>query len=344
MRSLVRMAVRSPADIRTIEPTRSLRDLGRQYLRDPRSRLMLDRYATYAGSDPRRAPAALSAIAYVEQAFGGWYVEDGLHQLGTAVADRARECGARIELSTEVVAIERAAGRISGVRLADGSRLVADVVVANADASQVAKQLLPDLTLRKAPASLSGFVLLLGLRGRTKDLAEHTIVFPEDYDAEFDAVFGGRPVPSPTVYVHAPDDPAVRPNSDSEAWFVLVNAPRHGTDNSAVRATANWTTPGLAESYAERVLKVLSRRGLDVRNRIEVMRVRTPADLERETATPGGAIYGTASHGPRSAFLRPANATKIPGLYLVGGSAHPGGGLPLVALSGRIVAELIGSA
>jgi phytoene desaturase len=344
VRSLARMAVRSPADIRTIAPGRSLRSLGRQYLRDPRLQIMLERYATYAGSDPRRAPAALAAIAYVEQAFGGWYVEGGMHSLGTAIARRAKEHGARFVFGTEVLAIERAADRVAGVRLADGGILPADIVVANADATEVADRLLPDLKLRPAPPSLSGFVLLLGLRGRTPGLAEHTVIFPEDYDAEFDAVFGGRPAPTPTIYVHAPDDAAARPSADSETWFVLVNAPRHGTATSSADATVNWTTPGLADGYARRLLVLLAQRGLDIRDRIEVMRVRTPADLERETGAPGGAIYGTASHGPRSAFLRPANATKIPGLYLVGGSAHPGGGLPLVALSGRIVAQLIGPA
>ena len=343
-RTLARLAFRSPTDIRTIAPMTTLRGLGRKYLRDPRLLMMLDRYATYAGSDPRRAPAALAAIAYVEQASGGWYVEGGLHRLGRAVARRAQECGARLLLGTEAIAIDRAAGRVSGVRLADGATLPADVVVANADAAQVAGRLLPDLTLRHAPSSLSGFVLLLGLHGRTANLASHTVLFPEDYDAEFDAVFSGRPVPDPTIYVSAPDDPAVRPCADSEAWFVLVNAPRHGAGQPGADGTVNWTEPGLADGYAHQVLDLLARRGLDVRDRIDVMRIRTPADLERESASPGGAIYGAASHGPRSAFLRPPNATRIPGLYLVGGSAHPGGGLPLVTLSGRIVAELIGPA
>lgn len=342
LQSLARLAFRSPADIRTIAPTRTLRDLGGKYLHDPRARMMLDRYATYAGSDPRRAPAALAAIAYVEHAFGGWYVQGGLHRLATAVAERAQQCGVRVLLGTQVIAVDRAAGRVSGVRLADGATLPADIVVANADAAQVAGRLLPDLMLRKTQPSLSGFVILLGLRGRTNDLAAQTVLFPDDYDAEFDAVFTGHPVREPTIYLSVPDDPAVRPRADSEAWFVLVNAPRHGPRGSA--GTVDWTEPGLADAYAQQVLKLLGRRGFDVRGRIEVMRIRTPADLERDTGSPGGAIYGAASHGPRSAFLRPANATKIPGLYLVGGSAHPGGGLPLVTLSARIVAELIGPA
>ena len=118
------------------------------------------------------------------------------------------------------------------------------------------------------------------------------------------------------MYVSAPDDPALRPDDDSEAWFVLVNAPRHDPEGGV-----DWTA-GLASSYADRVLEVLARRGLDVRDRLRWREVRTPADLERETATPGGSIYGTSSNGARAAFLRPGNASPVPGLFLVGGQRH----------------------
>jgi phytoene dehydrogenase-like protein len=138
------------------------------------------------------------------------------------------------------------------------------------------------------------------------------------------------------VYVHAPDDPALRPDDRSEGWFVLVNAPAQGG-----RAGLDWDRPGLADAYADRVLDVLARRGTDVRDRVRWREVRTPADLERATGAPGGAIYGTASHGVTAALLRPANRSPVPGLYLVGGSAHPGGGLPLVLLSAGIVAGLV---
>ena len=344
-RTLLGLAARRPYDLPAIAPGRSLRELGRRQLRDPRLRMILDRYATYSGSDPRRAPAALASVPHVEQAFGGWYVQGGLHRIAAAVADRARECGARILTGTEVVRIDVAGGRVAGVVLAAGRTLPADVVVANADAEEVHRRLLPPAARprgRRRPAqrSLSGFVLLLGLRGRTPGLAQHTVIFPADYDAEFDAVFGGRPVTEPTLYVSAPDDPATRPGDDHEAWFVLVNAARHGRGPAEV----DWERPGLAESYAGQLLDRLAARGYDVRDRVEVMRVRTPADLERETRSPGGAIYGTASHGPRAAFLRPANADPVPGLFLVGGSAHPGGGLPLVLLSAGIVAALVGPA
>ena len=141
----------------------------------------------------------------------------------------------------------------------------------------------------------------------------------------------GVPVADPTVLVTVADDPEVRPDG-CEAWFVLVNAPPQGP--------VDWTAPGFAEGYADRVLATLARRGVDVRDRVLFREVRTPADLAAATGTPGGAIYGTATHRLR----RPPNAGPVRGLYLVGGSVHPGGGLPMVALSARIVAERIGPA
>jgi phytoene dehydrogenase-like protein len=248
-----------------------------------------------------------------------------------------------VRTGADVVAVTESGGRVDGVRLADGSVLAADVVVANADATSVYRYLLPRPRLvPRGEPSLAGFVLLLGLRGRTPGLGHHTVTFPADYpagyDAEFDAVFGRdrRPVPEPTIHVSAPDDPALRPNDDSEAWSVLVNAPVHGR--------VDWDAPGLAAAYADHLLDRLAAADLDVRGRVVVREVRTPADLARLTRAPGGAIYGTASHGPRAAFLRPANRSPVRGLFLVGGSAHPGGGLPLVTLSAAIVAELIGRA
>ena len=342
---IARLAFRRPRDIATIAPHRSLRSLGRRHLRDPRLRTFLDRYATYTGSDPRRAPGALAAIPYVEQAFGGWYVPGGLHRLGLAIRDRAVERGARICLGTRVTRIETAGGRASGVQLADGSSLPADVVVANTDAAHVYGSLVhspaAERRLAKATQSLSGFVLLLAVKGRTAGLAHHNVLFPFDYDAEFEAVFGREacPVPDPTLYVSAPDDPAVRPEG-CEAWFVLVNAPRHGSGAGAV----DWTAPGLAKEYADRLLELLAQRGLPSGDRVLWSATLSPADLEQRTGAAGGAIYGTSSNGSAAAFLRPANRSPIPGLFLVGGSSHPGGGLPLVALSAQITAGLIGPA
>lgn len=339
--TLLRMSWRL-RDLRAIAPGRSLRWLGRRHLRDPRLRMLLDRYATYTGADPRRAPAALAAIPYAELAFGGWYLPGGLGTLATALAARARALGVAIVLNSPVATIERSGGRVSGIRLdPDGGDFVpADIVVSNVDALVTYRDLLPDAGRlgRLADRSLAGFVLLLGVRGETPELAHHTVFFPRHHDAEFDAIFGdpgngrrARPADDPAIFVTRATDPAVRP-AGCEAWFVLVNAPPHGTGWNAV----DWRRPGLPEAYRDRILTRLAARGPDVRDRLEFAEIRTPADLATATGAPGGAIYGTAG-----GLLRPANRGPLPGLYLVGGSTHPGGGLPMVTLSSRIVADQI---
>ncbi|GAB93400.1 phytoene desaturase family protein [Gordonia rhizosphera] len=349
MRDMLVGAVLRPADVAALAPWRTLRALGRHCFDDPRLVMLLDRYATYTGSDPRHAPGALAAVPWAEQRWGSWYVEGGLGMIAVALRDRLVALGGTLALGCEVTEIStRADGHVDGVVAADGSRHRADIVVANADAAQVYGRLIRTTparraarALRRTTPSLSGFVLLLAVDDPPAGQPHHQILFPSDYDAEFDAVFGRggapRPVDDPTVYICAADDPAVVPGAGTAAWFVLVNAPRHdpggGTD---------WDTEGLADHYADRILQIMAERGVDVRNRIRHRIVLTPAELSRRTLTPGGSIYGTSSNGPRAAFLRPANASDVPGLYLVGGSSHPGGGLPLVMLSARIVADLIG--
>ena len=351
--ALVRMSAR-PADLRAVAPWRTVRGLGLRLLPDARLRTWLERYATYSGSDPRRTPAVLSVSAFVEQEFGAWWVPGGLRRIVDVLVERCRALGVTVHLGSPVEAVLVEDGRVAGVRVAGGAR-AADVVVSNADAAVLHERLLPRgaaprarrRLARTAPSS-AGFVLLLGLSGREPGAA-HRVFFPADYTAEFDAVFGRRPRPveDPTVYVHAPDDPALRPDDDSEGWFVLVNAPVHDPGRAQRRGGrrargVDWDAPGLAEAYAEHVLDVLAARGTDVRPRLRFAEIRTPADLERVAGAPGGAIYGTASHGPRAALRRPANAGPVPGLYLVGGSAHPGGGIPLVLMSAEIVADLVG--
>lgn len=337
--------------VRTVAPWQSLRKLGKSHLRDPRLVMLLDRYATYSGSDPRRAPAALATIPYVEQVFGAWHLGGGLATLADAVAQRCKEVGVTINTGCDVKTIETSPAGVTGVRLADGSLVPADVVVANADATYLYGSLVSDSRasaarrrINRSTPSLAGFVLLLAVKGRTPGLSHHNVWFPSNYDAEFDSVFGRRAstVADPTIYACVPDDPAMRPDDDHESWFILVNAPRHSP--TPAKGAINWQAPGIAESYADHVLEVLARRGVDLGSRVLWREIRTPADLQQATRAPGGAIYGSSSNGARSAFLRPANVSPIPGLYLVGGSAHPGGGLPLVGMSADIVAESIGRA
>lgn len=347
---LAKLALK-PANIATIAPFSSLRSLGGRTLHDPRLIALLDRYATYTGSDPRRAPAALATIPYIEQTFGAHHIRGGIHTLAEAVRQRAQDRGVTIECNRDVTHIETNASGVAAVHTSEGRRISADIVVANADANQVMSELLDAPPrrainqIRRRPKSLAGFCMYVAVDAQFANLAHHNVWFCPDYDDEFDSVFGrgartrAVPVPDPTIYACVPHDPSMAP-AGSTSWFILINAAPHGTGMDCV----DWDTPGLAAAYADTVLARLAARGVDIRPHIRWMEISTPADLQRRTASPNGTIYGTASHGPRAAFTRPANATDIPGLYLVGGSTHPGGGLPLVGMSGAIVAELIGRA
>lgn len=342
---------RSPADIATVAPFTTLRALGRTTFTDPRLVTLLDRYATYSGSDPRQAPAVLATIPYMEQTFGAWHIGGGLARLADALVQRCLDRGVGLQAGTEVTGISLRDGRVHAVEVNGSQRLDADIVVANADAGQVYRSLVRGdaratqaaKALDRTTPSLAGFVILAAVRGITPGVQHHNVWFPADYDAEFDQIFGRRPQPvqDPTIYACTPADPLMRPDGEHESWFILVNAPRHG-DGTA--GTVDWDAPGLAQSYAQHVLDLLAARGTDLRERLVWTQTRTPADLQRSTRAPGGSIYGTSSNGPRAAFARPANQSPIPGLYLVGGSSHPGGGLPLVAMSAEITAGLIGRA
>ena len=335
-----------PRDLLRVRPWWTLRQLARAHTADPRLRMVIERFATYAGADPRRAPAALAVAGYVEHAFGAWHPRGGLYELVEAMVRRFEALGGELRLSTPVERIERAGRDVRGVTTAAGLE-AAEVVVANADADAVTRDLLAgsapsrrrrrrrgaarseDASATPAERSLSGLALMLGLRGRTPGLVHHSIAFPADYDAEFDDVFvARRPVRDPTIYVSAScaTDPT-EASPDSENWFVLVNAPAIGGD-------ADWA------AAEERLID-----SLGVRDRLVARARRSPADLERETGAVGGAIYGAAPHGRLGTLRRPINRVRATrGLWLVGGTTHPGGGLPLVMLSGALVARQIGPA
>jgi phytoene desaturase len=332
------------SDLKTIAPWRSLNSLVNKYTEDPYLRSIIWRYATYTGSDPRRVPAVLLTIAFVEEAFGAWHVSGGLGQLANKLAARLGELGVNIQLNSPVAAITTSNGRATGIRLADGREISAAIVISNSDAYELYGSLLPHSrksarprrSLRRATPSLSGFSLQLGLRGKS-GLDHHTVFFPADYAAEFDAIFKDQiPPTDPSIYICNPADSQMLPNEDSESWFILINAPRHNPG-----AGFDWNAPGFSERYANSIIDKLEARGLEIRSRLVAMKIRTPADLEREVRAPGGSIYGTSSNGARSAFLRARNRSPIENLFCVGGSAHPGGGLPLVAISAEIVAAAI---
>jgi phytoene desaturase len=316
-----------PRALLRVRPWHTLRTLARAHARDPRLRMIIERFATYAGADPRRAPAALAVAGWVEHAFGAWHVRGGIYRLVEALQQRVVALGGDVRYDARVDALLLCSGRAAGVSTAEG-RIAADAVVWSGDAV-VLDRLLGRPGQPSLERSLSGFALMLGLRGTTDGLVHHAITFPEDYDAEFDDVFVARRlVRDPTVYVSAScaTDPTQAPPG-AENWFVLVNAPAGAPESSA-------------DGYEEQLVARLG-----VGSRVVVSARRTPLDLERQTGAVGGAIYGVAPHGRLGTLRRPGPVVRgVRGLYRAGGTTHPGGGLPLVALGGRVVAELIGPA
>lgn len=327
-------------DLFTIAPWKSLRSLG---LSDPRLQMIMDRYATYSGSDPRKAPAVLSTIAFIEEAFGAWHVKGGMGKLAQAVYQRCCDLGVHFEFSTKVEQVITSRGAATAVKLSDGRVLEAENIVANCDASTLYNEMIIDSQakrerkkLAKAELSFAGFSILLGLRKANISLAHHTVLFPRDYDQEFNDLFNHkRACVDPTIYICAPHDSSMAPDEDHEGYSILVNAPRHGD--------VDWSNREFVDAYAEKIIDAIEARGIPIRSRCVVKAIRTPLDLANATSAPGGSIYGTSSNGARSAFLRAKNRSPIKNLYLAGGSAHPGGGLPLVGLSAEMVAEAIGS-
>jgi len=338
-------------DLKTIAPWKSLRDYTAENISSPYLQMIVDRYATYSGSDPRKAPAVLLTIAFIESTFGAWHLKGGLGSLSTALERRCRELGVDIYFNSPVSKILVTQNEATGIKLASGEIVNADKVVANADAEIVYNTLLGKEVraakserkkLARAEKSFAGFSLLLGLDNSKLSeappvLSHHSVYFPQDYNREFESVFNGIPVADPTIYICSPQDPGMVKHSHQEAWFVLANAPRHNPQGG-------WDWNKNPEAYAHKIIEKLDRLGLNVSQRLDVMEFRTPADLERSVGAPGGSIYGTSSNGPRAAFLRAANRSPIENLYCVGGSAHPGGGLPLVGMSAELVAEAIGRA
>ena len=338
------------SDIKEIAPFTSLRKLSAKLKLDPHLQMIVDRYATYTGSDPRSAPAVLLTIAFVESTFGAWHIEGGVGQLSTALEQRCSDLGVKFKFSTLVSQILVNNNHATGIKTSDGKEFKADLVVANSDAEYIYNKLLANNVnaarserrkLKFATKSLSGFSLLLGLdnsKGKAVPIDHHNVYFPNNYDAEFDDVFTKQiPVQDPTIYICAPKDPHMTKGENKEAWFVLVNAPRH-------QVVGGWDWREGGAEYAQKIIQKLDDLGLNVSSRLDFMKYRTPADLENYAMAPGGSIYGSSSNSAASAFLRTKNRSKIKGLFCVGGSSHPGGGLPLVGISAEIVANAIGKA
>ena len=339
-------------DIPAVDPLRTMDQAIRGFVRSPQMRQFLGRFATYVGASPYLAPATLNVIAHVELTGGVWYPRAGIYEIARVFERLAREKGVEIRLNSPVARIEVREGKVTGVTLADGERIEAKKVIANVDVATVYERLMMSDIERpesagtrkvtrpeKADSSCSGFILMLGVEGLHPQLVHHNIFFSNDYQREFDDIFRrGVPPDDPTIYV------AITSKTDAdhappgcENWFVLVNVPAM---DSALGSGFDWTKA--AAGYRDRVLAKLAAFGLDVRDKIRVERMLTPLDLERLTGARGGALYGTSSNDRFNALRRPHNRAKdIKGLYFAGGTTHPGGGVPLVILSGKVAARMV---
>ncbi|MCI3922529.1 phytoene desaturase family protein [Paenibacillus sp. TRM 82003] len=319
-----------------VRPFQSMDAFHRTYFRDPRLLTMMNRYATYVGSEPLRTPATLSMIAYAELVGGVYYVNGGNYRLVEAFRRLAERLGVRIVVGATVDAIETANGAVRGVRLAaNDAYYPADVVVSNVDVEATERLLhLPTRNAKKPERSVSGFLTLAGTRKAYPDLRHHNLFYPDPavYGEEFLDLFEHRRWPAdPAVYVcHSGFSEPERAAGGSNL-YVLVNVPAGASTDAAARN----------EAYRRFIVDRLERRyGFDgLASSIEEIVSYGPEDIERLTGAVNGALYGGASHGWRDTFFRPSVRARRPvGMYYAGGTTHPGGGTPMVALSGAFAA------
>ncbi len=322
-------------------PLTTLWDVLGGFFKDARLRQLFGRYATYVGSSPMLTPATLMLVAHVERS-GLFRVIGGMHRVATMLAAVTARRGATFRFDTRVSKILVERGRTSGVLLSTGEQLEADAVIFNGDVSAVATGLLgPAVTsaVKATPRearALSAMTWCVNARTSGFPLLHHNVFFNEDYHDEFDAIFRRRETTEqPTVYVCAQDrdGSAAPPASGAERLLLLINAPPDGD----VRVDE----PAAIEAARVRTFGVLEARGLQIDATSMTCTPTTPSGFERLFPATGGALYGRSNHGFMGTFERGGNTSSIPGLYFVGGSVHPGAGVPMAALSGRLCAARV---
>lgn len=330
-------------DVMALEMGRTVAGAIRSRVPDPRIAQMLDHFTQYVGSSPYASPAVLCGIASMQLGGGVWYPMGGTRAVPGALARLALDLGVEVETNAPVESLLVGGGRARGVRLRDGREISADAVVSNMDSVRLHEELVPAdaarafLRRRSYEPACSGVVLYLGLNRRYEHLLHHNFVFSQDPHEEFDSIYRrGEPAADPTCYVAAParTEPAVAPHG-GEALYVLVHTPY-------LRPGHDW--PSMLPRYRDRIIAKLKRcAGMtDLEERIVFESVLTPLDIQQRYRVLDGAIYGLASHGRIRGAFKPGNRSKdLPGLYLAGGSAHPGPGMPMALMSGWIAADAL---
>lgn len=298
-------------------------------------RQFFKRFTTYNGSSPYLAPATLNIIPYVELVQGGFYVRGGLYKIADALVALSAKLGVKIRINAPVDSISLLGDVACGI-LSNGEYHLGDIIVSNSDAYDTSLKLLPEKTLSKrkrrrietTEPSCSGFVIMLGCDRKWDSLVHHNIFFSKDYEREFDDIFTKRILPEdPTIYIantsYSDENHA---HDGGSNLYVLVNAPY--LDNRQ-----DWDN--LRETYSAFLIDELEKKGLNgLKASILVKEIITPKDFYEKYRSNRGSIYGTSSNSMFSAFVRPRNRMKeVENLWLVGGSTHPGGGIPLCVIS-----------
>ncbi|MFM1858851.1 MAG: hypothetical protein RL133_351 [Pseudomonadota bacterium] len=312
-----------------------------QTFSDPELRQLFARYATYTGGSPLAAPATLALIAYVELC-GVWVAEGGMQGLASGMLSAAQALGVDARFNTEVQSVEVQSGRCKGVSLSNGEVLQADAVVFNGDVQALAKGLLGPhgasavTSQETGPRSLSALTWSMLAEVHGPALHVHNLFFQPNYADEFRSIFQRDQLPErPTLYLNAQDrgfgPEALMSPQGTERLFLLVNAPARG--DAATPHEEDF------QQCEERVFQQLQASGLSLR--ISAQQRATPRTFHSRFSGSGGALYGRAPHGWMSVFQRASSRSRLPGLYLAGGTAHPGAGVPMAALSGRLAAEAV---
>ncbi len=339
-----------------IDSFRTMNEANRSFFKDERIIQLFNRYATYNGSDPYKCPATLNIISHVEYSIGGYYASGGMHSLTDALYRLAVKKGVKFQFNTPIEKIIHEKNIVKGISV-NGKEIFSDIVISNADVYSTYGKLLGDNSTRaakkynKLEPSSSALVFYWGVNVTSDKFDTHNILFSSDYKKEFTELFDEKILPiDPTVYIYISSKFA---NSDApkgkENWFVMINAP------NATSSNAQFMSPpyqggvsgfagrgGLNEIKQTILAKIKALTGYDIKDKIETESIMTPQDIEKETGSFGGSIYGISSNSRNAAFLRqPNRSNHYKGLYFTGGSAHPGGGIPLVILSGKLTAGRI---
>jgi phytoene desaturase len=329
-------------DVLSLRMGRSVAGTIRGLVRDDRVAQMLDHFVQYVGSSPFASPAVLCSIAHMQTSEGVWYPMGGTRAVVEALRALGEKMGVEYHTNREVSRIVVEDGVARAIILTDGSRIDASAVISNMDSIRTYEELIggePGRHYKRAgfEPACSGVVLYLGLSKRYDHLAHHNFVFSDSAETEFEQIYDrGEPADDPTCYVAAPahTDAAVAPEG-GEALYVLVHTPY-------LRDHHKWSE--MYPKYRRKIIEKLKRtaRLHDLEERIIVERHLTPQDIHERYKVLRGAIYGLASHGKFTGAFKPGNRSRfIKGLYLAGGAAHPGPGMPMVMMSGWIAADAL---